>query len=139
MKEALPFRRAAPLCQTAESSYRTCSTLFTSWYASINARSIPALRVIIDMGHDTQDPVNLTSTIPSSVSRTNSTSPPSRRRNGRMLVRLSATISLVNISQFEPPNSISTFCAGGADTWRMLTCAARFRAIWRIVIAWSEV
>lgn len=63
--------------------YITCSTLRISGISFNNFRSTPARSVILDIGHERHDPTRRTSTKPSSVMRTNSTSPPSACRNGR--------------------------------------------------------
>ena len=52
--------------------------------SSKSALSIPALRVIVELGQLPHAPSKRSLTIPSSTS-TNSQSPPSRRRNGRNL------------------------------------------------------
>ena len=57
--------------------YNTCSTSVTSGISSIKARSIPAFKVMVELGQLPQAPRSRTFTTPSSMS-TNSTSPPSR-------------------------------------------------------------
>jgi len=87
LKEPLTLRRLAAvalaflgalLVVTADrSSVQTASTQVTSGTCSLTRSSMPALRVICDMGQPPQAPVRRTRTVPSSLTSTSSTSPPS--------------------------------------------------------------
>src|SRR6266568_7102130 len=79
---------------------QTCTTSLTPGIWSLMARSIPIFRVIVDIGQLPQAPFSRTFTIPSSVTSTSSTSPPSACRPGRTCSRTFSTSSFIAHSPF---------------------------------------
>jgi hypothetical protein len=73
--------------------YFTCSIRFTSGNWISKERSIPARSVMRDMGQRVHEPSKRTSTMPSSVTRTNSTPPPSMARKMRKRSKLFSIFS----------------------------------------------
>src|SRR6266702_1564046 len=79
---------------------QTCTTSLTPGICAFMARSIPIFRVIVDIGQLPQAPFSRTFTIPSSVTSTSSTSPPSACRPGRTCSRTFSTSSFIDHSPF---------------------------------------
>src|SRR5699024_573910 len=72
----------------------TCSISTNPGTSSSNARSIPALSVIVELGQVPHAPSKRSITTPSSTS-TNSTSPPSLNKKGRNLSKTASTCSYI--------------------------------------------
>ncbi len=92
----------SPATRTGRVDPQTASTDLTSGTCSLTRVSMPAFRVIWDIGQPPQAPVRRTYTVPSSLTSTSSTSPPSACRNGRMESRASCTLSRISKSSSGP-------------------------------------